>query len=272
MAVANRSSRKVPSFIVEVDTAVPRVASPTTEASAASAARLVANPCRSTWRCLPQSAWKPASTRNRHLPSLRKIDPRAAPERCRPADSCAPLVHLWPVRRSSRRSAGGESPADGARGGDRTLTPLSWKGGLSPPRLPVPPPGPGAVRWTSVAVDAGEHLRVDEVRVVRVAVDVAADERAQRHDRLSQRPLGVEHAAGQRRADALALERRVDLRVHEVDAAASAVVHGEAGELAVEAHLEAVLIGDVGDDGRAVGVSHALTLRPAPRRPGARRR
>ena len=86
------------------------------------------------------------------------------------------------------------------------------------------------------------------------------------------RPLGVEHAAGERRADALALERRIDLGVHEVDPAAAAVVHGEPGELAVEADLVAVLVGDVGDDGRAVGVGHAVTLRPAPGRPGAGRR
>ena len=106
-----------------------------------------------------------------------------------------------------------------------------------------------------------------------MAVDVAADERAQRHDRLAQRPLGVEHALGQRRAEALALEGRIDLGVHEVDPAAAAVVHGEAGELAVEADLVAVLVGDVGDDGRAVGVGHGVhATAPAPRRPGAGRR
>ena len=47
---------------------------------------------------------------------------------------------------------------------------------------------------------------------------------------------------GERRAEALALERRVDLGVHEVRPAAAAVVDGEAGERAVEADLVAVLV------------------------------
>ena len=43
-----------------------------------------------------------------------------------------------------------------ARGGIRTHTPPRWKGGLSPPRLPVSPPGPGRLPGHPIAsVPAG---------------------------------------------------------------------------------------------------------------------
>ena len=75
--------------------------------------------------------------------------------------------------------------------------------------------------------------------------------------------LGVERAAGQRRAEALALERRVDLGVHEVRPAAAPVVDGEAGDGAVERDLVAVVVGDVADlDARRV--AHGPTLRGGP--------
>ena len=95
---------------------------------------------------------------------------------------------------------------------------------------------------------------VDELDVVGMAVDVGADERAQRHDWLAERPFGIERALGQGRAEARALVARVDLGVHEVRPAAAADVPGEADELAVEPDLVAAtapgsttraLVGDV---------------------------
>src|SRR4051812_7637246 len=92
-----------------------------------------------------------------------------------------------------------------------------------------------------------------------MAVDVAANERAQRHHRLAERPLGTEGALRQGGTEALALEAGIDLGVHEVHPATAAVVDGEAGELAVECDLVAVLVGGV-DDGGNVG--HGSTLGP----------
>lgn len=83
-----------PTLTVDRDTAVPRVAAPTASASASSAARLVPKPWRRSWRRLPDSAWKPASTRNAQPPFLRNTDPRASREAHAQSTLCAPFVHL----------------------------------------------------------------------------------------------------------------------------------------------------------------------------------
>ena len=62
----------------------------------------------------------------------------------------------------------------------------------------------------------------------------------------------------------LALEGRVDLGVHEVDATAAAVVHGEAGELAVDADLVAVLVGDSVTTGELSVAAIPSRYRPRP--------
>ena len=66
-----------------------------------------------------------------------------------------------------------------------------------------------------------------------MALDVAADERAERQHLEPARAQVVERPGDERRADALALERVEDLRVVERDPLAAPVVGGEAGELAV---------------------------------------
>jgi PhnB protein len=58
---------------------------------------------------------------------------------------------------------------DGARGGVRTRTPLTGKGGLSPPRLPVPPPGLGATPYRPQPVENCE------IRFVRPRHSGASD-------------------------------------------------------------------------------------------------
>ncbi len=107
-----------------------------------------------------------------------------------------------------------------------------------------------------------------QVLVLRVPLDVRADEGAQRDDALTRLPHAVERAGGERGPDAAPLERGVDLGVREDHRARLPHVGGEAGDDAVVgAGLEAVaLVGD-GDGGRAGcgAVGHAaIVVGPAP--------
>jgi hypothetical protein len=112
-----------------------------------------------------------------------------------------------------------------------------------------------------VAVDRGEHLRVDDVGVLPVPLEVAADERAQRHHELTTLALGVEGAADEGRADAGALVAELHLGVHEVRPPAAAHVADVPDELAVDVRLvPAVLL--VVADLRDV-VADAVRLRTA---------
>src|SRR4051812_707698 len=82
----------------------------------------------------------------------------------------------------------------------------------------------------------------EQVLVVRVVVDPALDERAQRHDVLiALRPYVVQGPAHERGSHALALEPVVDLGVGEHDRVLARLVDGDTGQLTVEPRLVAVL-------------------------------
>src|SRR3954447_16484504 len=117
-------------------------------------------------------------------------------------------------------------------------------------------PGSGDDRWTSGAVGlvgCGSQLELDpalsrdEVEVGGVALDVAADERAERQHRRPRLAGGVQRAPGEHGAQPPALEGRVDHGVGERHGTVGTLVLGEPGYLAVHQHLEAAGLGVVDD-------------------------
>ncbi len=120
------------------------------------------------------------------------------------SDRCTDIARTPPsgTSRDSSSSARGPSPSVSAG---------SWRRAARPPRVGIQPchlSKPGFVR--PVDLQSG-HV---------VAVQVAHDERAARHDRLAATRDIRECAADQDAAESLALERRVDLGVREDEAAA----------------------------------------------------
>ena len=73
-------------------------------------------------------------------------------------------------------------------------------------------------------------------------LDVGVHERTERQDLEPAPPRVIERVADQRGADPLALEGVVDLRVEEGDQPGPRAIGGEAGQLAVDGGLEALLI------------------------------
>src|ERR671919_531955 len=75
--------------------------------------------------------------------------------------------------------------------------------------------GPDCQCSTVVSRVSADRTLVEQVGVVRMPLDVAADERAPGHQRPTARPHVVEGTAGQRAADAPALELGEHLGVDE---------------------------------------------------------
>lgn len=141
--------------------------------------------------------------------------------------------------------------ASGGDGGGVPRQPLSWVvtdyaivfAALLVPAGLSARSQPGGLA-TSVA-EVLHQVVVDQVGVLRVALDVARDEGAERDHRLARLARRVERSAREGRAQALALVGGVDLGVDEDDPPAAPLVLGEAGHLAVHDDLESPPFGVV---------------------------
>ena len=97
-------------------------------------------------------------------------------------------VERWNVPTQRHRGLLYVVEPEGARGGTRTRTPREWKGGLSPPCLPIPPPGPW--RRTLAAARRAFRRRVWSAAPSRRGRRRRAPRGRRGDDRLAARPTG----------------------------------------------------------------------------------
>ena len=113
-------------------------------------------------------------------------------------------------------------------------------------------------------VEVGPVGGRDEVDVLAVALHPIVDEGAEGEDGDAFRARPVEREAGQPTAEAAAFEAVLDLGVDQRQKTLAFAIDQEAGELAVDRHLEAFALRRVGDDDlRVAGHARSSAALPA---------